>query len=331
MRLRRSRAPALLLLLPALRVLAASTANVATDQTLARAAAPAYAEVSGAPNPTLAPTSGSKATKDAPYDGVDGMPHEGPYVNDPLKADATQAKKAPAIVEELGPKKTIVGPAKGVKEDAVLDGDKSVMQDPDRKSATGTKGTEGGVSAKDKERLAHEDKTGEKLEKVPESPKEAPPLPHGEQKQIHGDVLDAASSTRGPGAVGLEVSRQLASISRSNNSTETHWPARDSARHSAPQARLAVWQGPLGHDPEDDSSCLESTWGRRRRDTALPLLRARLHHDHLFRDWRQDVPRCRTNGNATPASARLLRRFFRAHSDDGPFRCTRSRCPLAVE
>ena len=225
MRLRRSRAPALLLLLPALRVLAASTADIAADQPLVRAAVPAYTEVSGAPDPTLAPTSGSKATKDAPHDGVDGMPHEGPFVNDALKADATETKKAPAIVEELGPKKTLVGPVPEVKDEAVLDGDKSVMQDPDRKSATGNKGTEGGVSAKDKERLAHEDKTGEKLEKVPESPKEAPPLPHGEQKQIHGDVLDAVSSTRGPGAVGLEVSRQLASKSPTNSSTEAHRPA----------------------------------------------------------------------------------------------------------
>jgi hypothetical protein len=210
MRLRRTRAPALLLLLPALRVLAASTADGAADKPLARAALPAYAEVSGAPNPTLGSTSSSKTTKDAPFDGLDGLPHEGPYINDEPKKDATPTKKAPAIVEELGAKKTVVGPAKEPKKEAaVLDGDKSVMQDPDRKMATGNKGTEGGVSAKDKERLAHEDKTGEKLEKVPESPKEAPPLPHGEQKQIHGEVLDAASSTRGPGAVGLEVSAKL--------------------------------------------------------------------------------------------------------------------------
>ncbi|KAI9867087.1 MAG: hypothetical protein M1823_009140, partial [Watsoniomyces obsoletus] len=62
----------------------------------------------------------------------------------------------------------------------------------------------GGVSAKDKERLAHEGKTGEKLEKVPEPPKEAPPLPHSEQKQLHGEVLEAETSTRALGAVGLE-------------------------------------------------------------------------------------------------------------------------------
>jgi hypothetical protein len=79
------------------------------------------------------------------------------------------------------------------------------MQDPDRKLATGNKGTEGGVSAKDKERLAHEDKTGEKLEKVPESPKEPPQQPHSDQKQLQGELAGTETSSRALGAVGLEV------------------------------------------------------------------------------------------------------------------------------
>lgn len=206
MRLRQRRTSTLLLLLPALRVLAASSAATPDEKALARAAVPAYAEVSGAPNPAIAPSkSGSKGTKDAPFDGIDGMPHEGPYIKDqPIQA--TPTKKAAAIVEDLGAKKTTIGPSKDPKKaEAVLDGDKSVMQDPDRKLATGNKGTEGGVSAKDKERLAHEDKTGEKLEKVPESPKEAPLLPQGEQKKLHVDVLEIPMSTRALGAVGLEV------------------------------------------------------------------------------------------------------------------------------
>jgi hypothetical protein len=200
MRLQHSRASALLLLLPAVQILASSIA-AADDKPLARAAVPAYPDVSASPNPSLAPTTNAKGTKDAPFDGQDGMPHAGPYIND----DPSPTKKAPAIVEELGPKKTIVGPTKPTPSKEVLDGDKSVMQDPDRKLATGNKGTEGGVSAKDKERLAHEEKTGEKLEKVPESPKEAPPLPH-DQKQLQADVLVAETSSRAAGAVGLEVS-----------------------------------------------------------------------------------------------------------------------------
>jgi hypothetical protein len=200
MRLQQSQAPALLLLLPALQVLGASIA-AADNKPLARAAVPAYADVSASPNPSLAPTAGPKGTKDAPFDGQDGMPHAGPYIND----EPSQTKKKPAVVEELGPKETIIGPSKPTADEKVLDGDKSVMQDPDRKLATGNKGVEGGVSAKDKERLAHEDKTGEKLEKVPESPKEAPALPHSDQKQLQGEVLGAETSSRVLGAVGLEV------------------------------------------------------------------------------------------------------------------------------
>lgn len=229
MRLRQPRVHTLLLLLPALRVLATSIA-AADDKPIARAAAavPAYPDVSAGPNPSLAPTTGSKGTKDAPFDGQDGMPHEGPYIKD----EPSPTKKKPAIVEELGAKKTAAGPPKPSSTiDTVLDGDKSVMQDPDRKLATGNKGTEGGVSAKDKERLAHEDKTGEKLEKVPESPKEAPPLPHGEQKQLHGEVLEAETSTRALGAVGLEVSCMLApsEILKTNKPAETHWSTREPA------------------------------------------------------------------------------------------------------
>jgi hypothetical protein len=200
MRLQHSRVSTLLLLLPAVRVLATSVA-AADDKPLARAAVAAYPDVSASPTPSLAPTTNAKGTKDAPFDGQDGMPHLGPYIND----DPSPTKKKPAIVEELGPKKTVAGPAKPSPTKEVLDGDKSVMQDPDRKLATGNKGTEGGVSAKDKERLAHEDKTGEKLEKVPESPKEAPPLPQ-DQKQLQGEPLGAETSTRAAGAVGLEVS-----------------------------------------------------------------------------------------------------------------------------
>lgn len=205
MRLRQSRAHAFLLLLPALQVLATSIAVDTADKPLARAAAPAYTDVSSLPDVSLAASSsGSKGTKDAPVDGMDGKPHAGPYVDDTPKSHGKQ----PNVVEELGPGKTPVGSPKESTtlvggEDSVLDGDKSVMQDPDRKLATGSTGTEGGVSAKDKERLAHEEKTGEKMEKVPESPKEAPQLPHDDQKKL-GNAVEAETSTRALGAVGLE-------------------------------------------------------------------------------------------------------------------------------
>ena len=195
-----------ILLLPALSALAASAALDAADKQVARAAAPAF--TNDIPNPSPAPQApGSKGTKDAPVDGFDGKPHAGPYVDD----KPTLSDKKPAIVEDVGTMHTTLAKPKDSTlvdgADAVLDGDKSVMQDPDRKLATGNTGVEGGVSAKDKERLEDEGKTGPKQGKVPESPKEAPPLPHGEQKHIQDDPAATSSTTsRVYGAAGLEVS-----------------------------------------------------------------------------------------------------------------------------
>ncbi|KAH6616335.1 hypothetical protein C7974DRAFT_43173 [Boeremia exigua] len=197
-----------LVLLPALQVLARATADV-DDTRLARAAAPAYSNAMPDPSPAATPGL-SKGTKDAPVDGFDGKPHAGPYIDD----TPTSHDKAPAVVEDLGTGKktrpgdkdaTLVGADK-----EVLDGDKSVMQDPDRKLATGKTGVEGGVSAKDKERLAHEDKTGAKKEQVPTAPKEAPPLPHGEQSHMK-DAGAEPTPSRLAGAVGLEKPTDLPS------------------------------------------------------------------------------------------------------------------------
>ncbi|KAL6711285.1 GCR1-dependent translation factor 1 [Coniothyrium glycines] len=204
MRLPRSRLPTLLLLLPALQVVATSLGPEADEKPVARAAVPAYT-ASAFPDPSLAPSSqSSKGTKDAPVDGMDGKPHAGPYVDD----DPQVHDKQPNVVEDLGKKPTSLPSVLIGTEDSIRDGDKSVMQDPDRKLATGSKGTEGGVSAKDKERLAHEEKTGEKMEKVPEAPKEAPPQPH-DQKQLKGEKMEATSTARVLGAAGLEKPTDL--------------------------------------------------------------------------------------------------------------------------
>jgi putative Ca2+/H+ antiporter (TMEM165/GDT1 family) len=161
---------------------------------------PTYTELTSLPESTLS----GKGTKDAPVDGMDGKPHAGPYVDDTPKSH----DKAPNVVEDLGSAKKPAPSPESELVDKVLDGDKSVMQDPGRKLATGSTGTEGGVSAKDKERLAHEEKTGEKKEQVPESPKEAHPNPV-DQKQLKGDAVETASTTRVLGAGGLEVSYSM--------------------------------------------------------------------------------------------------------------------------
>jgi hypothetical protein len=124
-------------------------------------------------------------TKDAPVDGKDGKPHAGPFV------DAEKDRKPPKQTEEgeLILKKT---PLPGAPADpTIIDGqpipevNDGVMNDPTRElPKQGTTGTEGGVSEKDKNRKALEGQTGEKVEMKPDSPKEAPPLPHSEEEKI---------------------------------------------------------------------------------------------------------------------------------------------------
>uniref|UniRef100_A0A8H7N2H6 Uncharacterized protein n=1 Tax=Bionectria ochroleuca TaxID=29856 RepID=A0A8H7N2H6_BIOOC len=68
--------------------------------------------------------------------------------------------------------------------------------------AKGKTGTEGGVSEKEKNRKAREDKIGGKLQQQPESPKEQPPLPHSEEQKIQSTTSnkkkDSDSSKSAP-------------------------------------------------------------------------------------------------------------------------------------
>lgn len=135
-------------------------------------------------------------TKDAPVDGKDGKPHAGPWVGtekDPKKPESDKPSAAKEEAELVLPLKkdtkkesTQVGPD-GTKIPLANDG---VMDDPNRAlPKQGTTGTEGGVSEKDKARKAQEGQTGEKLEKKPDSPKEAPPLPHSEQSKAEKEKV----------------------------------------------------------------------------------------------------------------------------------------------
>ncbi|KAF2687483.1 UPF0016-domain-containing protein [Lentithecium fluviatile CBS 122367] len=202
MRLRQPRTTALLLLLPALHVY---TAKILTDPEInqvARAAAESSPALA-APTPATV-----RGTKDAPVDGFDGKPHEGPYVDDKPVA----SKKGPGGIEELRPGSRLSPSQDLTKEqlEKVATEDDSVMNDPDRAAPKGNTGTEGGVSQKDKERIEHEGKTGSKMEKIPESPKEAPVPPHGEQQHIK-DKQDSEADTEGRvlGAQGLEKPTDL--------------------------------------------------------------------------------------------------------------------------
>jgi Ca2+/H+ antiporter, TMEM165/GDT1 family len=194
MKFRRRPLPLLLLLIPSLVSALSAAAQDNVQSTLNKnTAGKDPAKVDTDPPPVVDLNTKSKfdiGTKDAPVDGKDGKPHAGPWVGtekDP-KTDSdkpsTKKEEAQLVVDpKKDPKKesTKVGPD-GTKIPLVNDG---VMDDPNREvPKQGTTGTEGGVSEKDKARKAQEGQTGEKVEKKPDSPKEAPPLPHSEQTKV---------------------------------------------------------------------------------------------------------------------------------------------------
>ena len=119
-------------------------------------------------------------TEDAPVDGLDGKPHAGPFVDTSpeqtssatVSVTASTKKALPTLLEKFA--------AEGADIPEKNDG---VMNDEGRvKPKKGTTGTEGGVSEKDKAKLA----AGGNVENKPQSPVEAPPLPHSEDKHIEG-------------------------------------------------------------------------------------------------------------------------------------------------
>ena len=210
MRLRQHRAPALLFFIPALHALAATIPTDAEEAQIARVLGPGAVHVSTISTAAASPTSkANKATKDAPVDGLDGKPHAGPFVED----KPAPVVKQPGGIEELRPAATPTTKVSSTKPSKELtkeewaalgaEGD-GVMDDKNRQAPKGNTGTEGGVSAKEKEKKEQETKTGEKAEQIPQPPKEALPHPQGEQETLKGDQ-DTKTSTRKAGAQGLAV------------------------------------------------------------------------------------------------------------------------------
>lgn len=103
------------------------------------------------------------------------MPHAGPWVGTDKESKTGAAEKDDELVvgkEDLTKK---IKTADGSK---IPDSNDGVMDDKHRPAPKeGTRGTEGGVSEKDKVRKAKEGQTGEKVEQMPGSPKEAPVHP----------------------------------------------------------------------------------------------------------------------------------------------------------
>ncbi|KAF2398293.1 UPF0016-domain-containing protein [Trichodelitschia bisporula] len=179
---RRPYVPLLLLLLPAL----TASLTIEGDKLKPDLLKPTKTAAARLSAPSSA--SGSKyeiGTKDAPVDGLDGKPHAGPFVG-------SEGKKKPSnAVEDLGGVKK---PVAGSSRERVLkdkwevpphDIPDSVMDDRDRDAPKrGPTGTEGGVSEKDRDRKAKEKEAGGKIEKKPDAPKEAPPLPVSEEAKL---------------------------------------------------------------------------------------------------------------------------------------------------
>jgi putative Ca2+/H+ antiporter (TMEM165/GDT1 family) len=121
-------------------------------------------------------------TKDAPVDGKDGRPHEGPFVEIENLRKNEDSKHDNPPLENRPNDPTVVDGKK------IPESNDGIMFDKNRPNPKeGTTGTSGGVSEKDKARKAKEGQTGEKVENKPEPPKEAPPLPHSEEDKISSD------------------------------------------------------------------------------------------------------------------------------------------------
>jgi Ca2+/H+ antiporter, TMEM165/GDT1 family len=200
MKFRRRPSPLLLLLIPSISsiLVSATPGGDSSDLSNNREARNAKVLSPTATIPlgqlSLKPTSKvDVGTKDAPVDGKDGKPHAGPFVDyekdrkqTPATEDGEPVTKKPTTLKDAGDEKF----PDGMPIPEVNDG---VMNDPSRElPRQGTTGTQGGVSEKDKVRKAQEGQTSEKLEKKPDSPKEAPPLPHSEQEKIDKKEKDTA-------------------------------------------------------------------------------------------------------------------------------------------
>ena len=175
------RRPIPLLLLLASPCLVAAKDTLTNDEILALGHARPKEEAIAAAEGAKATQSPRRyvGTEDAPVDGLDGKPHAGPFVDTSpeqtssatVSVTASTKKALPTLLEKFAADADI--PEKN-------DG---VMNDEGRvKPKKGTTGTEGGVSEKDKAKLAK----GGNVENKPQSPVEAPPLPHSEEKHIEG-------------------------------------------------------------------------------------------------------------------------------------------------
>lgn len=137
-------------------------------------------------------TNADSGTKFAPFDGKDGRPHAGPFIETNAERDRKKAKESgdeEAITSKPALKDISSKGASYVDDLKAPVTNDGVMDDPNRRGPKeGTRGTEGGISAKTDRKAQQGDIVGPKSEKKPDPPKEAPPLPHSEQEKVGQSV-----------------------------------------------------------------------------------------------------------------------------------------------
>lgn len=177
MKIRRLSPALALLLLTAVSTTLAESSSDSTPTLTQRDASVADA-VRPESNLLASPKAAPKGTLDAPVDGKDGKPHAGPWVETSAERDRKKEKAdGKAVADKLDTHDLSVEHI-GPDGKPMPHSNDGVMDDPHRVGPKeGTRGTEGGVSEKSKESKFA-------TEKVPETPKEVPPLPHSEQEKI---------------------------------------------------------------------------------------------------------------------------------------------------
>lgn len=121
-------------------------------------------------------------TEHAPVDGKDGIPHEGPWVETSAERERKKAKTA--MDEDEDSLRTSHAQMKDYQADLssqkIPQSNEGVMDDKSRSGPIeGTRGTEGGISEKSKNKDAVPVD-----QKRPDAPKEQPPLPHSEKEKL---------------------------------------------------------------------------------------------------------------------------------------------------
>jgi hypothetical protein len=217
MKMRSPPSTLLLLLLPAI-VSSAAIEPKPQDGLLAAKApvAGAIRDYTAIPTSNARPSNQKPAvgTKDAPVDGLDGKPHAGPFVD--TTPDDKKKKKQPVAGGEdlVKPLPTTLsnlqksGHGAATEWDTIPEKNDGVMDDANRVAPKeGTTGTGGGVTERNKKNMAAQGQKGEKTERKPETPKEAPPLPHSEQERISKDSPEKVKEpvAKPKGAQGIEV------------------------------------------------------------------------------------------------------------------------------